>query len=186
MDNASAPEPVPATAAEAPAKPKRTRRRKNGWTNEAQIRFVMTLAATGSVREASDAVGMHYSSAYRLRLEPRGWEFARAWDSALAIAYDRLREIAFDRIMRGTEQPVYYKGEKVDTRIVHNDRLLMFMIAHTAKQPRQGPSEYARAMVELANAPEEDSLAERQAFHEARRALDDFIARQMHPPQASR
>lgn len=157
--------------------PKARRVRKDGWTVEAQLTFVTVLAETGSVRAAAAAVGLHVSTAYKLRSEARGWEFARAWDVAIDQGYHNLRQIAFERALNGVEKPVYYKGERVDTRVVHNDRLLMFLIAHTAKRPMQGPTDYARAMVSLAAARVDHTAVEKAAFAEIEAKLDAYAER---------
>lgn len=182
MDSTSPPALSPTQAA--PAK-KCRRYRKDGWTTATQLNFITHLAETGSVRAAAAAVGMHPATAYRLRTEARGWEFARAWDAAIDNAYHHLREVAFDRAINGMERPVYYKGEQVDTRIVHNDRLLMFLIAHTAKRPMQGPTDYANAMVDLGQPPTDRTAEEKRAYKKLAAKIDAYVASQRKPNQAS-
>ena len=113
----SAPAALPATlvtSLDPPLHP-----RDDGWTVDTQRSFIEALANCGSVAGACRAVGMHPSSAYRLRAAPHGLGFRGAWNAAVAMAYTRLREVAFARAVNGVEQPVYQGGELVGTRIVH-------------------------------------------------------------------
>ena len=41
-----------------------------------------------------------------------------------------LLDEATERALSGREEPVWYRGEHIGTRTVHNDRLLMFLLAH--------------------------------------------------------
>lgn len=61
------------------------RRRADGWTPEAQARFIRALGAMGSVGRAARAVGIGRASAYRLRDRPGASSFAAAWDRAISI-----------------------------------------------------------------------------------------------------
>jgi ribosomal protein L20 len=102
--------------------------RSTGWTAERQRSFIETLAETGSIYDATKAVGMTRQSAYRLRRRSDAREFREAWDVALTIAASRLAAIAMDRAINGVVQDVWYKGEIVGQRRVPSDRLLMFML----------------------------------------------------------
>lgn len=101
--------------------------RKDGWTPRRQMDFIATLAETGCVADAARAVGMSERSCYRLRREsPR---FAAAWQAGIAHAAGRLVDLAFDRAILGSDEPVFDKeGHRVDRRRRHNDRLLMFLL----------------------------------------------------------
>jgi hypothetical protein len=57
--------------------------RRDGWNPERQLRFLDTLASTGSVTRAARAAGMSRESAYRLRARADSALFAAAWDKAL-------------------------------------------------------------------------------------------------------
>jgi hypothetical protein len=62
-----------------------TRRiRRDGWTVARQVKFIVALNATGSVKRAAAAAGMSRESAYRLRERPGHEDFARTWDLAVA------------------------------------------------------------------------------------------------------
>ena len=119
--------------------------RHDGWTPERQRGFIEALITTGSVRAAAHAVNMTPEGAYLLRRHARAASFRKAWDAALAHGVQRLEDIAMDRALNGTQEPVYSYGKLVGTRIVHNDRLLMFLLRNraparfAASQQRLGP-----------------------------------------------
>ena len=120
--------------------PVRRKHRHDGWSPERQRSFIEALADRGSVTEAAQAVGMSVSSAYKLRRSPRGENFARAWNIALHQAALHLADVAFDRAIHGSDEPVFDKdGRRVGRRMRLNDRLLMFLLrAHL-------PERYAHA-----------------------------------------
>jgi hypothetical protein len=66
-----------------PAFPTR-RIRRDGWTTDRQVKFILALNKTRSVTRAAAAAGMSRESAYRLRDRPGRADFARAWDQAVA------------------------------------------------------------------------------------------------------
>jgi hypothetical protein len=109
--------------------PVRRKRRHDGWSPERQRAFIEALADRGSVTEAAQQVGMSVSSAYKLRRSPGGENFARAWAVAIHHAALHLADIAFDRAIHGSEEPVFDKaGRRVGRRMRINDRLLMFLL----------------------------------------------------------
>jgi hypothetical protein len=61
----------------------RTRIRRDGWTIDRQVKFILALHKTHCVSHAAAAVGMTRESAYRLRARPGHADFARAWDIAV-------------------------------------------------------------------------------------------------------
>lgn len=108
--------------------------RVDGWTPERQRAFIAALAATGSVTAAAKAVNMTKEGAYLLRLHPQGAGFRAAWEAALTVGLDRLRDIAFERAIDGVPVPVFYKGEQCGEKRWYNDRLLMFILRHRAPE----------------------------------------------------
>ncbi len=135
--------------------PVRRRPRLDGWTEEKQRRFIETLADTGLVGVAAKSVGMSRETAYRLRRSAHGAAFARAWDAARHHAGGLIEDIAFERAIEGVEQDVYDgNGEVVAARLVHDNRLLKYLLSHL-KPDRYG----ARSAEPLPAAPAiEDSL----------------------------
>ena len=106
--------------------------RHDGWTPERQLGFIEALADTGSVKAAAHRVNMTPEGAYLLRRHTEATTFRTAWEAALALGVQQLEDIAMERALYGTEVPVYSYGKLIGSRIVHNDRLLMFMLKNRA------------------------------------------------------
>lgn len=101
------------------------------WTPERQKLFIERLASTASVCMAAHAAGMSRESAYRLRRRADGRDFAEAWEAALAIAAQRLTDVAFDRALNGTVETVRAgDGTVTAERTRMDNRLLMFLLRH--------------------------------------------------------
>lgn len=66
----------------------RKKGKRIGWTKAKREVFLTELAASCNIRRASAAAAMGQTSAYRLRR--RDPEFAKAWQAALEIGYERL------------------------------------------------------------------------------------------------
>lgn len=114
--------------------PVRRKARRDGWTVAAQKSFIGVLADTGSVTQAAIEVNMSATSCYRPRRSPDGRAFAAAWDAAVQTASLRLVDLAFDRAVNGSTEPVFDReGRRVGQRVRYNDRLLMFLLR--AHQP---------------------------------------------------
>ena len=60
--------------------------RADGWTPDAQRRFVAAIGRGASVVEAARTVGLSRQTAHALRTKPGATEFAAAWDQAAAFA----------------------------------------------------------------------------------------------------
>ena len=108
--------------------------RHDGWTAARQQNFIEALADTGSVKAAAHRVNMTPEGAYLLRRHPQGATFRKAWEAALALGVQQLEDIAMERALYGCEVPVYSYGKLIGSRIVYNDRLLMFMLRNRAPE----------------------------------------------------
>ncbi|MDG5747374.1 hypothetical protein P8Q88_04210 [Qipengyuania sp. XHP0207] len=126
--------PVPAGELPAFTPVPRQTNRHDGWTEDRQRRFIEALADTGSVEAACRAVNMSTVGAYYLRRQKGAESFRKAWAAALDLGVQRIEDVAMDRALNGVEQPVYSYGKLVGTRMVHNDRLLMFMLRNRAPE----------------------------------------------------
>lgn len=117
---------------------RRQRHHANGWSEAKQRRFIEELADTACVETAARAVGMSVSSAYALRRAPGGESFANAWLAALQQGAHKLADLAFDRAIHGSDEPVFDRnGNRVGRRMRQNDRLLMFLLrAHLPERYR--------------------------------------------------
>ncbi|WP_374527195.1 hypothetical protein [Novosphingobium sp.] len=106
--------------------------RHDGWTEERQRGFIAALADTGSVKAAAQRVNMTPEGAYQLRRHPEAESFRQAWETALALGVQQLEDIAMERALHGQEVPVYSYGKLIGSRVVYNDRLLMFLLRNRA------------------------------------------------------
>jgi hypothetical protein len=104
--------------------------RHDGWTPERQRAFIEALADTGSVSTACRMVNMASEGAYALRRQPGAEAFRRAWEAALDMGVQRLKDEAFERAMNGQLVPVFVGGKLLGYRRKKNDRLLMFCLRH--------------------------------------------------------
>ena len=105
------------------------RPRSDGWTPQRQVDFIAALADTGCVEQAARDVGMSVVSCYRLRRLPGAEAFAQAWEAAIAQAAQRLVDVAFERAIHGTTEPVFNReGIQIGLRRRQSDRLLMFLM----------------------------------------------------------
>lgn len=165
--------------------------RHDGWTEERQRAFIEALADTGSVKAAARQVNMSPEGAYYLRRQPGAQEFAAAWEAALDHGVRRLEDIAMERAINGVEVPVYSYGKLIGTRIVHNDRLLMFILRNRAvdrfgsSAMRKGPDaatrQKLRAEWEAERAATEAERGE-QAVQRVRAELALIRSRTATPP----
>lgn len=110
----------------------RARQRHDGWTDARQQNFIAALADTGSVKAAAHRVNMTPEGAYLLRRHAEAHSFRAAWEAALALGVQQLEDIAMERALYSQEVPVYSYGKLIGSRVVHNDRLLMFMLRNRA------------------------------------------------------
>lgn len=131
------------------------------FTRERRVRFLDHLAFKGNVRAAAALVGVSHETAYRKRRQDAA--FAALWDAALVHARQYNESVLASRALDGVEVPVYYHGEIVGYRIVHDPRLLL---AHLARLDRrvEGDGEDARAA--RAHAGRFDELLAGYAGHE--------------------
>jgi len=118
-----------------------------GWTAEKQRDFLVHLSETGCIRHACDHVGLSRQSAYALRRRHPSSVFAIGWDVAIHLARQAMLDEATERAFVGREVPVWYHGEQVGTRIIHNDKLLMFLLG-LRREPLH-PALDAREMTHL-------------------------------------
>lgn len=117
------------------------RHRMDGWTPERQRAFVEALAYHGQVRLAAYEVGMSPKSAYRLRRRPDAEGFRTGWDGAIRLAMTRLGDIAMTRVLEGESRPVFSRGVQVGERVIHDNRLLMFLLRVHGAQSLPGAAD---------------------------------------------
>ena len=79
-------------------------------------------------------------SYYWLRRQPGSDSFRRAWEAALDLGVQRLKDELYERALEGQLSPVFIGGKLKGFKRVKNDRLLMFALRMNAKD------EYGRRM----------------------------------------
>lgn len=109
--------------------------RADGWTPRRQTDFIRALAVMGTVTRACRAVGMSRQTAYKLRDRPDAADFARAWDDALMMGYDRMFEMAMERALNGVTRPRYYRGRQIGTITRPDFRMAMAALAEPPHPP---------------------------------------------------
>ncbi|MDI1296735.1 MAG: hypothetical protein PSY12_12780 [bacterium] len=165
--------------------------RADGWSPARQRRFLETLAATGVIGLACEAVCITSRSAYNLRIRQDGAAFRLGWDAAIIIARARLADTLLARAITGQSETIRKdedNGEIVRHR--HDNRLAMSMLARLDRMadcPAEG-SDAALARVVAQDfaaycdmlCPAEDAAAEadrlglpRPGAEPSARAMDD-------------
>ena len=108
------------------------RARHDGWTADRQRTFLAALAESGSIAQACHEAGITARSAYRLRNDPRGRDFAAAWDQALRAATAKLLTLAYERAVSGSYVEHWREGKLVGETRQPSDKILMFLIDRMA------------------------------------------------------
>lgn len=118
-----------------PHAPVPRRHRGDGWTPARQWAFIQALETGGSVADAAAHVGMSGGSAYRLRRHPEAEEFRRAWAAAQARLWQRVEQVALDRVVNGDLEVIERDGMIVATRRKPcSDRLMIFMLQEQVRK----------------------------------------------------
>lgn len=95
--------------------------------------FLTEFAKTGNVKLACGSAGVDRSTPYAARKADAA--FAAAWDEAAEDSSDLLEEEARRRAVEGTEKPLLYQGEVVQTVREYSDTLLIFLLK--ARRPER-------------------------------------------------
>ena len=114
-----------------------TRRlRHDGWDGPAMATFCGTLAETGVVTEACRACGKAAKGAYALRQrEPL---FARAWESALSLARERLADDLLARSLKGSAEQIIRDGCIWGERHVYDNKLAFAILRRLDRRAELG------------------------------------------------
>ncbi len=111
------------------------RRRRDGWTPAVQRAFILTLSRCGVVTEAARSVGCTARSAYQLRARAGAESFAAAWDWAIEMGLDAMRDRAMERIAAIRERPLIRRGRIVGVRKAEDHRLLYLALRALDAEP---------------------------------------------------
>lgn len=114
-----------------------TRRlRHDGWDGPVMARFCQVLAETGVVTEACRACGRSARGAYGLRQrEPL---FARAWESALSLARERLADELLARSLKGSAEQIVRDGCIWGERHVYDNKLAFAILRRLDRRAELG------------------------------------------------
>jgi hypothetical protein len=126
--------------------------RHDGWTPDRQKAFIGALADTGCVSRAARYVNMSMEGAYYLRRQKGSESFRRAWEAALDLGVQRLKDELYERALEGQLKPVFQGGQLKGFQRVKSDRLLMFALRMNAKD------EYGRRMAATYFDPDAERL----------------------------
>jgi hypothetical protein len=103
----------------------------DSWTPQRKAAFLHHLAEKGNVRAAAARVGLSHQSAYVARRRDR--VFRVGWEAALVLAREAAAQVLATRALDGIEEPVWFRGENVGTRVRHDSRLLLAHLARLDK-----------------------------------------------------
>lgn len=98
----------------------------NETKSQKQRRFLVAFAQTGNVTFSAKEAGIDRTTHYsRWMKEPR---YATRFNDAKEQAADVLEGEALRRAVQGIEEPVFYRGERIDTIKRYSDILLIFLL----------------------------------------------------------
>lgn len=83
--------------------------RKKRITTKNRNMFISVLSKTSNVAEACRASEMSRATAYRLRTQYE--KFRESWDVAIEEGVDELEMTLRDRVIKGVDEPVFYRGK---------------------------------------------------------------------------
>lgn len=114
--------------------------RIDGWSPARQRRFLETLASTGVVRLACEAVRITPRAAYTLRIRRDGAAFRLGWDAAILIARARLADDLLARAITGCTDTIRHDEDRLETtRHRHDNRLAMAMLSRLDRMADSPP-----------------------------------------------
>lgn len=104
---------------------------------EAKQLYLRELARTASTSMAAKAafpqMKLASAMAYARKLKKQDPEFAEAFRLALVEAQGTAEAVAYDHAINGTDKPVFYEGDQVDTIKEYDHKLLLTVIRRNAR-----------------------------------------------------
>lgn len=88
--------------------------------------FLAMLVVEGTMTEAAKAAGVNYRTVTRTK--EKDDEFSRQIAAAQEMYTQRLERELYRRAMEGNEEPVHFRGQRVDTIRRFSDTLLIFAL----------------------------------------------------------
>ena len=163
----------------------RQRVRRGGGSEERQRGFIAALTKCGSVAAAARSVGMTPRSAYRLADAEGAESFVMAWDEAMKLGMDFMRNDSLERSLNGAFVPVYRRGKLVRVEHRRNDRLAIAILGgrdYTADDLRRSALSRREHRLDLAalDKAREEHKEKREAADAALRAEIDRLVDGIH------
>lgn len=87
-----------------------------------QATFIDRLAAGASISDAARGANVSRQTAYKYR--EKDPLFAAAWDDAVETVTDEIEQEAIRRAVKGVQEDIYFKGEKVGEVTKYSDPLM--------------------------------------------------------------
>lgn len=139
--------------------------------------FLTALEITGVVTEACKAAGITRTTPYRyLRDNP---EFETRWLNSERIANDALVTEARRRAIKGTQRPIYQRGELVGYETIYSDNLLLALLK--AKFPEEYSDKFViRLAADAASVLKFHGLTPESAWHLLLDELTQAMQQQQH------
>lgn len=109
---------MPVNLSPSPTPPARLERAR--W-----VEFLLALREIGRVGEAADVVGWRTVDTWHYRKRYAQYGAVEEFEDAMLGHADILEAECIRRAFKGVEQDVWYQGEKVGTKIVYSDQLLL-------------------------------------------------------------
>lgn len=154
-------------------------RRHDAFDGKRKRAFLDALGKSGCLRDAARRAGVSHQTVYNHQRSDK--EFARQCELALDMASTDIELHAWERGVKGVEEPIVYRGEIIGTRLKRSDAMLRMLLQAT-KPKKYGPNPGFRRKL-LAKAErkriEEDTRREVEAEIGAKRLDPAEVDRQL-------
>lgn len=100
--------------------------KKTTITDDKKRKFLDNLSSYASVKKAAEESDIPYLSILELRIKDN--EFAESIKDSLSQRAFILEDEALNRAINGDEEPVFYCGEQVGSKVKRSDSLLLSLL----------------------------------------------------------
>ena len=95
------------------------------WTQ--QEKFLTEYAICGGIYTSADATGVSYNG-YRVWLDGDKFMFQKRMEEAKSRYLEKMVREVDRRALKGVDQDIFYQRDKIGTKTVYSDNLLMFSV----------------------------------------------------------
>ncbi len=146
-----------------------------GDTLKKKEEFLGHLAGGNTVVVAAQGIAVSRKTVYEWR--DKDPAFRAAWEQALEDGTQALEQEAFRRAVRGVEEPIHYRGRKVDSVRRYSDTLLIFLLKGRRPEIYRDRVEHSGAVLNLADLdPNQFTPEQAEVIHAHLKALRDALA----------